>query len=311
MDTAVSATNTSAGPNDDEPYWLGRASEEQQRLRKQHFIWTKSIGYLIHPHIAPNLPEDARVADVGTGTGIWMTEAAKMSPSTYQFDGYDISSTSFIAEDSLPSNVTLNIGDFKEPFPDELQGKYDLVNIRLIIISMGGDVWQKTLRNVLTLLKPGGAIQWIEGNFFVSRGFRGGGPGSAAGHVLTQLQKHFNGVLNKRFGFNFPDWTAMYEEIGLRSVEEDVLSTDRLVDQRREFSEIGVGAVSGGLKNLAGVEKDEEGYWDVDRVEEQRRKCVEEMDDGAYFRWDLHVTIGFTPKLDFGSTPTKRRKRNL
>jgi hypothetical protein len=25
----------------DEPYWLGRASAEQQRLAKQHFIWTK------------------------------------------------------------------------------------------------------------------------------------------------------------------------------------------------------------------------------------------------------------------------------
>jgi hypothetical protein len=28
------------GNHDDEPYWLGRASEEQKRLLKQHGIWT-------------------------------------------------------------------------------------------------------------------------------------------------------------------------------------------------------------------------------------------------------------------------------
>jgi hypothetical protein len=25
----------------DEPYWLGRASDEQKRLLKQHGVWTK------------------------------------------------------------------------------------------------------------------------------------------------------------------------------------------------------------------------------------------------------------------------------
>lgn len=27
----------------DEPYWLGRASEEQKRLLKQHGVWTKYV----------------------------------------------------------------------------------------------------------------------------------------------------------------------------------------------------------------------------------------------------------------------------
>ncbi|KAF2275005.1 S-adenosyl-L-methionine-dependent methyltransferase [Westerdykella ornata] len=203
----------------DEPYWLGRASEEIQRLVKQHFIWTKSIGYLIHPIISARLPPNARIADIGTGTGIWMTEAAKVSPSTYQFDGYDISSDAFLPQESLPSNVTLQIGDFKKPFPPELHGKYDMIAIRLIIISMGGDVWRQTLQNVLTLLKPGGAIQWIEGNFFVSRGFRGAGPMSSPGHHLTRIQRQLNSTLNQRFGFDFPDFEELYEGQGLQEVE--------------------------------------------------------------------------------------------
>lgn len=221
-----------------------------------------------------------------------MTETAKVVPSTYQFDGYDISDGSFIAKDALPSNVTLNIGDFKKPIPEDQQGKYDMINIRLVIISMGNDVWQATLKNVLTLLKPGGAIQWIEGNFFVSRGFRGTASTSTGGHYLTRIQIQLNTTLNSRFGFNFPDFTKLFEGAGLKDVEEDVLSTDRLPEQRPDFTEIGIGAVTMGLKNLASAKV--EGYWTEEEVESYREKALQDMKSGAYFRWDLHVTIGFT-----------------
>ncbi|KAF2681371.1 S-adenosyl-L-methionine-dependent methyltransferase [Lentithecium fluviatile CBS 122367] len=207
---------------DDEPYWLGRASVEQQRLIKQHHVWTRSIGYLVHPTIAATLPENARIADIGTGTGIWLTELSKVSPPTYQFHGYDISAEQFLPADTLPPNVSLSLGDFKKPFPEELHGTFDFVNIRLIIISMGVGVWESTLRNVLTLLKPGGSIQWTEGNFFVSRGFRGVDPTSTGGHFLTCAQIQLNTTLQKRFGWNFPDWAKLLTEAGLERVEEDV-----------------------------------------------------------------------------------------
>ena len=103
-----------------------------------------------------------------------MVELAKISPQTYRLDGYDISDASFSSADTLPSNVTLNVGDFKTPFPEHLHGQYDLVNIRLVISIMGEGVWESTLRNALTLLKPGGAIQWVEGDFITARGYRGG-----------------------------------------------------------------------------------------------------------------------------------------
>ncbi|KAF2110124.1 hypothetical protein BDV96DRAFT_651273 [Lophiotrema nucula] len=278
----------------DEPYWLERSTAEQQRLAKQHHVWTTAIGYLIHPSIAKTLPENAKIADIGAGTGVWMIETSKASPSTYQFDGYDISDAQFTAKDLLPSNVTLNFGDFKKPFPEELHGKYDMVNIRLIIVSMGKGVWESTLRNVLALLKPGGAIQWVEGDFFVARGFRGTSSTSTGGHTLTKAQIQLNSTLIKRFGYNFPDWTPFYAEAGLENIEEDVLSTDRNPEQRPDFTEVGIGAVFGGLKNLATIK--EEGYWTEQQVEEYRAKAIEDMKSGAYLRWDLHVSIGFTPR---------------
>ncbi|KAJ4358591.1 uncharacterized protein N0V89_003175 [Didymosphaeria variabile] len=253
----------------------------------------RAIGYLLHPSIAAVLPENARIADVGTGTGIWMSELAKVSPSTYTFNGYDISSDQFLPAESLPSNVTLEFGDFKKPIPDELRGKFDLVNIRLIIISMGVGVWEPTLQNILPLLKPGGAIQWTEGNFLEARGFRGQSPKSTPGHFLTRAQNQFNGTLVKRFQWCFPpDWQKMYADAGLVNIEEDVLSTDRNPEQRPDFTEIGIGAVHHGLGNLARIKED--GYWNEQEVQESKQKALEDRASGAYLRWDLHVTIGFT-----------------
>jgi SAM-dependent methyltransferase len=249
---------------------------------------------LVHPSIALSLPENARIADVGTGTGIWLTELAKVSPKTYRFDGYDISEASFQPADSLPENVKLGFGDFKKPIPEELRGQFDLVNIRLIIISMGEGVWESTLKNVMTLLKPGGAIQWTEGNFWTARGYRGSNSTSSVGHYLTKGQLKMNGHLKERFGFNFPDFDALFTGAGLQDVESDLLSTDRLPEQRQAFTEIGVGAVFGALKNMAGTKT--EGYWTEEEVDSNKLKAVDDMQSGAYLRWDINVNIGFTSK---------------
>lgn len=231
---------------------------------------------------------------MGTGTGIWMTELATVSPCTYTFKGYDISPDQFLSKDSLPGNVTLELGDFRKPFPSELQGTFDLVNIRLIIISMGEGVWEETLQNVLTLLKPGGAIQWTEGNFLIARGFRGSNPGSTAGHALTRGQNQLNSTLKKRIKWCFPEWQKMYADAGLERIEEDVMSTDRLPEQRSDFTEIGIGAVFHGLGNLAKIK--EPGYWNAEEVEQAKLKALADKKSGAYLRWDLTVTIGFVKK---------------
>jgi hypothetical protein len=72
-----------------------------------------------------------------------------------------------------------------------------------------------------------------------------------------------------------------------------VLSTDRLVEMRRDFTEIGIGAVFGGLKNLSKAGKGEQGYWDEEEVERRREEAMKDVESGAYLRWDIHVAVGF------------------
>lgn len=74
-------------------------------------------------------------------------------------------------------------------------------------------------------------------------------------------------------------------------MEEDVISTDRIVEQRPDFTEIGIGAVFGGLANLS--KAGEEGYWSAEEVEERRKRALEDRESGAYLRWDIHVGVGF------------------
>jgi SAM-dependent methyltransferase len=253
---------------------------------------SRSIGYSLHPSIASRLPSNARIADVATGTGIWLKDLASVSPSTYSFHGYDISSEQYLPVESLPKNVSLGFLDFKKPIPAELQGTFDLVNVRLIVISMGPvEVWQETLKNLMTLLKPGGCVTWTEGNFLNARGFRGAAESSTPGHALTTGQLQLNNTLKNRFGYSFPDFGELFRGVGLKGVEEDVISTDRLAEQRREFTEIGIGAVFGGLKNLS--KAGEEDYWSGEEVDKRRKMAVEDMETGAYLRWDIHVALGF------------------
>ena len=223
-----------------------------------------------------------------------MVELAKISPQTYRLDGYDISDASFSSADTLPSNVTLNVGDFKTPFPEHLHGQYDLVNIRLVISIMGEGVWESTLRNALTLLKPGGAIQWVEGNFITARGYRGASPTSTKGYYLTLARRKVNSVQKERIGLNFPDFINLFQDAGLHNIEEDVSSTDRLPELRQKFTDQMVGALFRLLKNLASTKT--EGYWSEEEVDGFHEKAVADMQSGAYLRWDLHVTIGFTSK---------------
>jgi hypothetical protein len=220
-----------------------------------------------------------------------MKDLASISPPTYSFHGFDISPEQFLPSESLPENVSLGSIDFKKPIPTELQGTFDLVNVRLIIISMGGvDVWQDTLANLITLLKPGGYITWTEGNFLIARGFRGTDASPTSGHALTAGQVKMNSTMRERFGFSFPDFGALFRGAGLGGVVEDVLSTDRLVEQRREFTEIGIGAVFGGLLNLSKVGG--EGYWSEAEVKRRKVEALSDMESGAYLRWDIHVALG-------------------
>ncbi|KAH6871394.1 S-adenosyl-L-methionine-dependent methyltransferase, partial [Thelonectria olida] len=131
------------------------------RLDEQHLFTTKILGFLIHPNIPITSPT-LKVADIGTGTGIWLLDVAKSLPSTCQLTGFDITSSAFPPTQTWPPNVSFKIQDMFLPFPASEIGTYDLVAVRFVSSAATRAEWARAIENLKTLLKPGGWLQWID-----------------------------------------------------------------------------------------------------------------------------------------------------
>ncbi|GLI77748.1 hypothetical protein PoHVEF18_006042 [Penicillium ochrochloron] len=126
----------------------------------QFKAWQANIGYLLHPAITQH--EHMRIADVGTGTGIWLQELANVLPSSCQLDGFDISDALLPDKSSLPENITFYLQNLLQPFPEQFIGKYDVVNVRVMVVALSSNEWEPAVRNLMTLLRPGGHLQWVD-----------------------------------------------------------------------------------------------------------------------------------------------------
>lgn len=111
------------------------------------------------------------VADVGTGTGIWLVDLSSSLPPTARLDGYDFNTSKFRPVDARPPNVQLLESNAAEPFPAELQGQYDLVHVRLLVLGLKPSDWQPIAANLRSLLRPGGYLVWEEIDVYHFAGF--------------------------------------------------------------------------------------------------------------------------------------------
>ncbi|KAI2628869.1 S-adenosyl-L-methionine-dependent methyltransferase [Hypoxylon sp. NC1633] len=142
-------------------YVFTRDYLDNNRINLQHYIWTALYGYCLHPEL-PISSADLTIADVGTGTAIWLTDVAARLPPTTRLEGLDVSFHAAPPLEYLASNITLRNWDVKGDVPAELVERYDVVHIRNFVFVLCDDDIPKVLSNLMKLLKPGGHIQWGE-----------------------------------------------------------------------------------------------------------------------------------------------------
>jgi len=128
-----------------------RQCPNKLRLIEQHDWLKKLLGCNVHPTIPTNTP-GLRVADVATGTAIWLLDLAKTLPSDAQLYGFDISTKQFPAPENRPPNVFLYEQSVTSPFPEEYHGFFDIVAVRLITAGLRGDDWDAAVKNLNLLL---------------------------------------------------------------------------------------------------------------------------------------------------------------
>lgn len=142
----------------------GPASHESGRLDFQHVLLSKLTGTLLPSHISSHLATipSPRIADIGTGTAIWLIDLSSQLPPSSSLTGFDINSETFPPAEELPSNLTLQAHDALRPFPEEHRGTYDIVHARFLTYGFKKGEWEVVAGNMASLLKPGGWVLWEE-----------------------------------------------------------------------------------------------------------------------------------------------------
>ncbi|KAK2836966.1 hypothetical protein FQN49_006542 [Arthroderma sp. PD_2] len=183
-------------------YVFGRSQKESERLDAQHNLLSKvTENTLIHPSI----PKERVlcVADIGTGTGIWLKDVSKLlektNPKCY-YHGFDISADQFPEQ---PGNVQFSVQDITLPFPKEHWHRYDVVHVRLLVAALEESEYKTAISNLSAILKPGGFLQWeeIDEETYIS----------ADNPVIWEIRRCFDFAL-KAEGKCFAASAKVYEE---------------------------------------------------------------------------------------------------
>ncbi|KAI1737630.1 S-adenosyl-L-methionine-dependent methyltransferase [Xylaria scruposa] len=272
-----------------------RIEEIPERLDEQHFFTTKTLGFLIHPNIPTS--SAVKIADIGTGTGVWLFDVAKSLPPTCQLTGFDITSSAFPPPHKWPSNVSFKIQDMLLPFPDSEIGTYDIVAVRFISSATTRAEWAHAIENLVKLLKPGGWLQWIDSCNFALYNSVAGTSRAACQEIYDGLQP-FRSKEDVVIGLmmrepNNVRREDVFRELGLVDVQQDVFSTDKLQDPDLQLRDKGTRNVLscfiGCLEELVGVEGS---GWNKERIERLREEAMREVDKGVYHTLDQVCIVG-------------------
>ena len=83
---------------------------------------------------------------------IWLVDLQNQLPNSVILDGFDISVFQFPPKEWLPANVRLDQLDVLGEIPQNLRGKYDIVNIRYFACVVKENNVDLVIRNALDML---------------------------------------------------------------------------------------------------------------------------------------------------------------
>ncbi|TGO25864.1 hypothetical protein BPAE_0071g00350 [Botrytis paeoniae] len=167
------------------------------------------------------------LADIGTGTGLFLSQLAQGYPDAI-LHGFDISPNLFPPQETLSPQVSLSVLNIKETPPSSLHDKYDIIHIRLLAAGINSTEWKPIVQNLLKLLKPGGAIQWEECNWMETQYYRSGINSSA--QAACYMCARFKEGMKDKFSYGWKILPRIYDEFGMGDLVKDIVSSDRIVE---------------------------------------------------------------------------------
>jgi hypothetical protein len=80
-----------------------------------------------------------------------------------RYEGLDMSPAQF--PPGPHSTVVFSTFNILEPVPTHMQATFDVLHLRLLVLGLPRNSWELACQNILSLLKPGGWVQWEEADF--------------------------------------------------------------------------------------------------------------------------------------------------
>ncbi|OJI89961.1 hypothetical protein ASPTUDRAFT_185839 [Aspergillus tubingensis CBS 134.48] len=150
-------------------YMLDRNYTAASRLNFQFYLWKESLQFNLHPSVDLGpAGETVRIADLATGTAIWLCDLMRdpaMTPYTLQLDGLDVDLKNAPVPEWVTPSISLRQWNIFDEVPEDLRGKYDVVHPRLLVLVVQESNPLPIIDKVFQLLKPGGYIQWDDLNY--------------------------------------------------------------------------------------------------------------------------------------------------
>src|SRR5579883_1776228 len=189
---------------EDSDYQLPKDEEEDFRLNFQHYALYHAIG---NHYVAPITPPLPLILDVGTGTGIWASEMARLFPASIVV-GLDLSARSF--QRPARENCLLRTGNVLTglPFPDDF---FSFTHQRLLVAGITAANWPRVIRELVRVTRVHGWIELVETGSLTD----GAGPATARMQellVTVSQPMGFDGELVRHLG-------DLLRQEGLQNVE--------------------------------------------------------------------------------------------
>ncbi|KAF3071092.1 methyltransferase [Daldinia childiae] len=260
------------------------------RLNDQFDIVTENIGYLLHPSVVTTLPANPCIADIATGTGRFLFRARELYPNA-TLEGFDISPALFPLKNELPPNLALAVLNIKQPAPEELHGKFDVVHVRMLVAGMSQNDWAPAVENITRMLKPGGFLQWEECDFIGLKHLRGGVDSQV--ETLRFMGRAFVNALRHSFSYGWNTLPGHMQAAGLSPVIKDIISSDRVSETRTKSTINGMQAPFKWARLM--TKRGAPSAMTFQEIDLLEKKALDEVMSGSYIRYDIYVICGRKP----------------
>jgi ubiquinone/menaquinone biosynthesis C-methylase UbiE len=124
----------------------------------------------LHPYITHNIPLSTpglRIADFGTGTGIFPLSLAPLLHPSSTIIGFDISAAQFPLLESLPQNIQLQEHDILVRLPEKYEGCFDIIAVRALVTALADKEWDVAVGNLVRYLSA--FLVFISNIIYISR----------------------------------------------------------------------------------------------------------------------------------------------